>query len=600
MGSEMGDQTHEALAKGMTAPGTQGAVARTAPAPVTTSTHPAAAARDDTGAQERTRWPLPVSRILQRGSLAPVDKDTHNRTHNVSATEGDSDDGVVTSSQRAVCSSSSPQDAAVELAMALLRKLQQDASSVGGAIVPALSTTAATVAVTKEEVDQILAGFAKALESSASSGERGIEDEMQRLFVSHANVFDEDMQSFFIQNFIHEAECAKTFRAAVRRTSLVRRCLVAMYPTDDRSTASAEADKPRRWSASLVARAVRQHHTRSNSLEVCPEVVNPAVIDTVERQIAQLSSWDFDVFAIADAVPGQTLSIVGNALLEKIELKYHDHPYHNAVHAADVAQSLYHFLSSGGVGDSCSPRTKCTAILAAIVHDVGHTSYSNNFHIAVNDDLAIQYVYRSPLEHMHCALAFQVLKNSKFNVLQGLTKIEQLEVRNLVTDMVLATDNAVHSTYLAKLEALVGRSSDDGWRLCDPDDEKLVLQMVLHAADVSNPAKSIDLCKKWADKIMVEFYQQGDKERELQLPVSVGYDRDSPIPLEKMQAGFIIGIVRPLFHAMAQLPRARLGHCMQHLDGNLRFWQSELVRNQSSPPSPLLQASAPADNTIAS
>lgn len=87
----------------------------------------------------------------------------------------------------------------------------------------------------------------------------------------------------------------------------------------------------------------------------------------------------------------------------------------------------------------------------------GHTSYSNNFHITINDDLAIQYAYRSPLEHMHCALAFQLLKSPKCNVLQGLTKIEQLEVRNLITDMVLATDNTVHSTYLAKLEGLVCR-----------------------------------------------------------------------------------------------------------------------------------------------
>lgn len=133
-----------------------------------------------------------------------------------------------------------------------------------------------------------------------------VEDEMQRLFTSHTNVFDERMQSFFIQNYIHEAECAKTFRAAVRRTSLVRRCLLAMYPSDDASskrtatqaTTGAAAEKPRRWSASLVARAVQQHHTRSNSLEVCPEVVNPVVIETVKRQVAKLADWDFDVFAV--------------------------------------------------------------------------------------------------------------------------------------------------------------------------------------------------------------------------------------------------------------------------------------------------------------
>lgn len=58
----------------------------------------------------------------------------------------------------------------------------------------------------------------------------------------------------------------------------------------------------------------------------------------------------------------------------------------------------------------------------------GHTSYSNNFHITINDELATQYVYRSPLEHMHCALAFQLMKDPACNILQGLTKIEQHEV----------------------------------------------------------------------------------------------------------------------------------------------------------------------------
>lgn len=106
--------------------------------------------------------------------------------------------------------------------------------------------------------------------------------------------------------------------------------------------------------------------------------------------------------------------------------------------------------------------------------------------------------------------------------------------------------------------------------------------MALHAADVSNPAKSIDVCKLWAARIMTEFYEQGDKERALQLPVSVGCDREHAIPVEKMQAGFIIGIVRPLFAALAQLPNVRLGHCLAHLDANLRHWQDELGRNTPS------------------
>ena len=104
--------------------------------------------------------------------------------------------------------------------------------------------------------------------------------------------------------------------------------------------------------------------------------------------------------------------------------------------------------------------------------------------------------------------------------------------------------------------------------------------MALHTADVSSPTKSLRIYLAWTERIKQEFYQQGDKERELLLPVSIGYDREQPIPLEKMQAGFIIGIVRPLFLSLSLLPNARLGHCMAQLDANLSHWQEEINRKQ--------------------
>uniref|UniRef100_M4BXW4 PDEase domain-containing protein n=1 Tax=Hyaloperonospora arabidopsidis (strain Emoy2) TaxID=559515 RepID=M4BXW4_HYAAE len=148
--------------------------------------------------------------------------------------------------------------------------------------------------------------------------------------------------------------------------------------------------------------------------------------------------------------------------------------------------------------------------------------------------------------------------------------------------MVLATDNSVHSACLGKLDNLVKRSTREGWNYADPNDERLVLQMALHTADVSNPTKPLHIYLVWADRIKQEFYQQGDKERELLLPVSIGYDRKQPIPLEKMQAGFIIGIVRPLILSLSLLPSARLHHCVEQLDANLGHWQRQIYETQSS------------------
>ncbi|CEG47219.1 Cyclic nucleotide phosphodiesterase [Plasmopara halstedii] len=488
-------------------------------------------------------------------------------------------------------------DESIMYALALLRKFHQ----------LACDSEHGEAAVQRVELDQILYGFSRALETVTSTwDERSVENTMQKLFDTHSNVFDESMQHFFIQNFLHESESVKTFRGALRRTSMLRRCLLAMYQSDhlDGENGSNSGDKEtvaQRWSIA-VARVMKQkeEQRRRCSLEVCPEITNPSVVLAVQSEIAKIDTWNFDVFAIATAVPGQPLCIIANALLEQYEIcchfrttktcvqsflrhverRYHAHPYHNSEHAADVTQTLHHFLSVGNFGSLFTDRIKCTALLAAIIHDVGHTSYSNNFHITVNDDLAVQYVYRSPLEHMHCALAFQLLKEPQCNILQGLTKVEQHEVRSLITDMVLATDNSVHSAFLGKLDILVRRATEEGWKVADPDDDRLVLQMILHAADVSNPSKSLRIYLNWTERIKEEFYQQGDKERELLLPVSIGYDREQPIPLEKMQAGFIIGIVRPLFLTLSHLPCARLNHCVEQLDANLMYWQDEINRNK--------------------
>ncbi|KAG7378293.1 hypothetical protein PHYPSEUDO_010281 [Phytophthora pseudosyringae] len=563
--------------------------------------------------------------VVERGAAVAVDHDLEiEEVEEVDDDDEDHDESVSKSSsapssarptppRRATSaletSSDHTSDESVMYAVALLRRLQQHACD----------SERGEAAVQREELDQILHGFSRALETVTSTwDERSVENTMQTLFDTHSNVFDESMQNFFIQNFLHESESAKTFRTALRRTSMLRRCLLAMYQSDHsaggKRSKSMSDDKEipaRRW-GEAVARIMKQkeEERRRFSIEVCPEITNPSIVLAVQSEIANIDTWNFDVFAITAAVPGQALCIVGNALLEQYEFschfrttklriqsllrqvqrRYHVHPYHNGTvievlfseHAADVTQTLHHFLSVGNLGSLFAERIKCTALLAAIIHDVGHTSYSNNFHITINDDLAVRYVYRSPLEHMHCALAFQLMKDPQCNVLQGLTKIEQHEVRNYITDMVLATDNSVHSAYLGKLENLVRRATEEGWK-ADPDDDRVVLQMALHAADVSNPTKPLRMYLTWTERIQQEFYQQGDKERELLLPVSIGYDREQPIPLEKMQAGFIIGIVRPLFLSLSLVPSACLGHCMAQLDANLAHWQEEIHRNQPPP-----------------
>ena len=98
--------------------------------------------------------------------------------------------------------------------------------------------------------------------------------------------------------------------------------------------------------------------------------------------------------------------------LQIIEQNYFDNPYHNAVHAADVCQSLHVILQMTGNRFFSSKENKMesfAALLAAIVHDIGHPGRNNAFQQNSRSELALRYNDQSILENFHAASAFQIM-----------------------------------------------------------------------------------------------------------------------------------------------------------------------------------------------
>merc|ERR1712146_50591 len=95
----------------------------------------------------------------------------------------------------------------------------------------------------------------------------------------------------------------------------------------------------------------------------------------------------------------------------------------------------------------------------------------------------------------------------------------------------------------------------------------------LHACDVSNPAKPLPGYKRWAERVITEFFQQGEDEKEKDLPVSNFMDREST-NIAKCQLGFINVLVTPLFAAMNEF--MPLDKCMQYLKMNKEFWDENV------------------------
>ncbi|KAF0719697.1 Aste57867_863 [Aphanomyces stellatus] len=456
------------------------------------------------------------------------------------------------------------------------------------------------------DVDVLLSAFSELVDPETPVYAREDNDDDDDGCVGRTDIAPD---GFINQNYSSKNEDAQnTFRTALRRASLVQRCIKA-FKGNRPSTQSFEDVVAAATVDFAVPGAVptqegsptSRHSHRRGALDTIFGVDMEA-IGQIKKELAKISTWNFNVLELSKWHLDEVLLIVGCACFDAhnmcnnfsippatlraffvgIQSKYLGNPYHNAEHAADVMQSMHHFLTLGGLGTQIPMRGRFAALIAAACHDVGHTGYSNNFHINTNDHLAIRYAYRSPLENMHCAVAFEMLHTKECDILATLSDVEKIEVRNLIIDMVLATDNKNHSIYLGKLDRVLQSVGEDATAdFSNPDDQKLLLQVALHAADVSNPVKPWPIYAIWTDRIMAEFYAQGDQERELKLPISFGCDRLNPIPEAKMQAGFIMGIVKPVFKTLSEVPKVSLKHCLDQLDRNLKIWQDQLAAQAS-------------------
>ena len=70
------------------------------------------------------------------------------------------------------------------------------------------------------------------------------------------------------------------------------------------------------------------------------------------------------------------------------------------------------------------------------------------------------------------------------------------------------------------------------------------MNLLIHSADISNPTKKFDIYWGWAEAIVEEFFQQGDKEKELGLKCS--FDRENMTVCQN-QIGFIDYVEIPFY-----------------------------------------------------
>lgn len=290
----------------------------------------------------------------------------------------------------------------------------------------------------------------------------------------------------------------------------------------------------------------------------------------VRRALECVDSWqNFDIFRLCNITQGRPLKFTGLLILEgrdliarlgmsgtliatflgELERTYLDNPYHNSTHAADVTQTIH--LLIGQI--AFSELELFATIMAAMCHDAGHPGVTNDFRIATGDHCAITYNDLHVNENMHCALTYRLIQRRDCNFVAALSTHQQKLFRRTMIDVVIATDMSSHFATMQRFQAAVDTSSPD---VCKWDNRELALEVLLHAADLSNACKPWPLAKAWADCILEEFFAQGDRERTLGRPISPLCDRHT-VSRPASQVGFIDFIVRPVFEAIRPVCQLR-------------------------------------------
>uniref|UniRef100_A0A8C6UX18 Phosphodiesterase n=1 Tax=Neogobius melanostomus TaxID=47308 RepID=A0A8C6UX18_9GOBI len=347
-----------------------------------------------------------------------------------------------------------------------------------------------------------------------------------------------------------------------------------------------------------------QHSTSLTNSNIPRFGVKTDTEDALAKELEHTNKWGLNVFKISEFSGNRPLTVIMNTIFQERDLlktfkipldtfitylmtledHYHaDVAYHNNIHAADVTQSTHVLLSTPALEAVFTDLEILAAIFASAIHDVDHPGVSNQFLINTNSELALMYNDSSVLENHHLAVGFKLLQEENCDIFQNLTKKQRQSLRKMVIDIVLATDMSKHMNLLADLKTMVEtkKVTSSGVLLLDNYSDRIqVLQNMVHCADLSNPTKPLQLYRQWTDRIMEEFFSQGDRERERGMEISPMCDKHNA-SVEKTQVGFIDYIVHPLWETWADLVHPDAQDILDTLEDNREWYQSTIPQSPS-------------------
>ena len=258
--------------------------------------------------------------------------------------------------------------------------------------------------------------------------------------------------------------------------------------------------------------------------------------------------------------------------------------YHNAMHGADVTQTVSLIIMNSNFEEMAFSNINdiLSIITACLGHDLGHPGFNNNFQINSLSDIAITYNDVSVLESFHAASLFKILQKKENNIFENFSDFDFRSLRKRIISQILATDMMNHGKILSVIKTKVNANKNlqgnDNKALIIKDSKNIfqeqedLFDFIVHASDIAHNAKEFHISLKWVELLSNEFWGQGDKEKELGIPISFLCDRKD-INVPKSQVGFIKAFICPVFELLKDI-FPTLDFFLDNANQNLNKWNT--------------------------
>ncbi|SOV24269.1 3',5'-cyclic nucleotide phosphodiesterase, putative [Plasmodium sp. DRC-Itaito] len=257
-----------------------------------------------------------------------------------------------------------------------------------------------------------------------------------------------------------------------------------------------------------------------------------------------------------------------------VEKQYNNVPYHNTIHATMVTQKFFCLTKKLGIYDDLEYKIKLVMFISGICHDIGHPGYNNLFFVNSLHPLSIIYNDISVLENYHASITFKILQLNQCNILKNFSEKDFRMMRSYIIELILSTDMKHHFEIISKFR--IRRENEDFDYIKNSDDLLILTKMIIKSADISHGSVSWSEHYSWCQRVLSEFYTQGDEELKNKMPLSPLCDRTKHNEVCKSQITFLKFVVMPLFEELSHIDNNKFikSFCLKRLNSNCIMWDT--------------------------